>query len=243
MIGLLGATITVAATTADDAVWLVPYAASPSIPVQIRVVHGLLFVGTLEFLAIASVVAAKLIQHASLFWSGPSYRQDVVLEMVGAVSCWAIAIFLYVKKMLKRRRKALALALAVDTSVTGNYGTIESSAQQDSFDDHEAEETKTPKEFSPWTVISLTTLGALDEMCYFPALVVGNIFTPFQLCAGTLFAACLILAVVVFFLARCKPILDFLDRIPLHGTVTLFAMVLTLGVVFDMFHPDDTEQS
>jgi hypothetical protein len=242
MIGLLGATITVAATTADDAVWLVPYAASPSIPVHIRVVHGLLFVGTLEFLAIASVVAAKLIQHASLFWSGSSHRQDVVLGMVGAVSCWAIAIFLYVKKMLKRRRRKAA-ALAVDTSVTGNYGTIESSAQE-SLDHDEAEETTTShKEFSPWTVISLTTLGALDEMCYFPALLVGNIFTPFQLCAGTLFAACLILAVVVFFLARCKPILDFLDRIPLHGTVTLFAMVLTLGVIFDMLHPDETEQS
>lgn len=40
--------------------------------------------------------------------------------------------------------------------------------------------------------------------------------------------------VVTVFLAQCKPVLDFLDRIPLYGIVAVFATVLTVGVVIDV---------
>jgi hypothetical protein len=87
-----------------------------------------------------------------------------------------------------------------------------------------------------WTVISLTTLGALDEMSYFPALVVGQVVSPLDLCLGTLLAACVIVVMVTCFLQPITPLMTWLDRIPLHGIVTMFATVLTLNVLWDWWH-------
>ena len=92
---------------------------------------------------------------------------------------------------------------------------------------------------SPWAVISFTTLGALDEVSYFPTLLLGKMFTPLDLCLGTLLASCIVLLVVNLFLSQCKPILDFLDRIPLWVIVGGFATVLTVGVLVDVFSRDE----
>lgn len=64
-------------------------------------------------------------------------------------------------------------------------------------------------------------------------------FTPLDLCLGTLLASCIVLLVVNLFLSQCKPILDFLDRIPLWVIVGGFATVLTVGVLVDVFSPDE----
>jgi len=89
---------------------------------------------------------------------------------------------------------------------------------------------------SPWTVISLTTLGALDEISYFPALVVGRVFTPFDLCLGTFLAALVVLMIVTCFLQPLQPLMTWLDRIPLYGIVAMFATVLTMSVLWDWIH-------
>lgn len=86
---------------------------------------------------------------------------------------------------------------------------------------------------SPWTVIALTTLGALDEISYFPALVLGHVFTAWQLCLGTLLAAMTMLVIVICFLQPFQPIMNWLDRIPLYGIVAIFATVLTISTWWD----------
>jgi uncharacterized membrane protein YedE/YeeE len=80
----------------------------------------------------------------------------------------------------------------------------------------------------------LTFVGALDEISYFPALLVGGVFSSWQLCLGTLLAACLILVIITMFLSQCKPLIEWLDTIPLYGIVGAFAIVLTGGVVVDL---------
>ena len=61
--GLVGATLMVAATTADDAIWLVPYT-SPKLPICTRLIHGALFVATLEVLVCICVAVASGLQWA-----------------------------------------------------------------------------------------------------------------------------------------------------------------------------------
>jgi len=79
-------------------------------------------------------------------------------------------------------------------------------------------------------VVSLTILGALDEISYFPALLVGHVFSPFELCVGTLFATLIIFVIVLTFLSKFKRLVEFLDSIPLYGIVGMFAVVLTFGL-------------
>ena len=54
---------------------------------------------------------------------------------------------------------------------------------------------KVSSKASPWTVMSFTTLGALDEISYFPSSLLGKIFAPLDLILGTLFASCMVLIV------------------------------------------------
>jgi hypothetical protein len=118
---------------------------------------------------------------------------------------------------------------ATTQQVSNKYGSIHTD------DEDENEISSTP---SPLAVVSFTALGALDEVSYFPSLLLGGIFTPFDLCLGTLFAAIIVLIVVTVFLSQFKPVLDFLDRIPLYGIVAVFATVLTCDVLFDAMMND-----
>jgi hypothetical protein len=70
----------------------------------------------------------------------------------------------------------------------------------------------------------------LDEISYFPALLVGKVFSPTELCLGTAFATIIILVIVLAFLSKFKPLVDFLDGIPLYGIVGMFAIILTVGL-------------
>lgn len=250
----------VAATTADDAIWLVPYT-SPSLPVCTRVVHGALFVFTLEFLACCCVAVASGIKWTVAAPEGSSdvespsngiWSEEVILGSIGAGICWAIALILYIRKWLKRRRRAAQAILHRSTTqkTSNKYGSIDenvddeeeegSSSPEFKENEEEGEDAsdKVPSRPSPWAVISFTTLGALDEVSYFPSLILGKVFSPLDLCLGTFFAACIILIVVTLFLSQCKPLLDWLDRIPLYGIIAAFAVVLTAGVIVDTIEED-----
>jgi hypothetical protein len=234
--GLVGATLMVAATTADDAIWLVPYT-SPSLPLCTRLIHGALFIATLEVLVCICVVVASGLQWAI----SDGKNEEMLLGTIGAGFCWIIAAALYIKKWLKRWRRAAAQSefQRTTTHLTGNYGALTCEQLQDSEQSLDCEVENDDKDddriqLSPWTVVSFTFLGALDEISYFPSLVLGGLFTPLDLCMGTFFAACIVLLVVTLFLSRCRPLLDWLDDIPLYGIVASFATVLTASVVWDV---------
>ena len=252
---ILAATLMVAATTADDAIWLVPYT-SPSLPACTRLVHGALFVFTLEFLVCCCVVVASWLQWAVATTndggivessSESKWSEEVILGSIGAGICYSIALVLYIRKWLKRRRRSEGqdqLHRASTKKISNTYGTVsESQVNRDSEerelfqecdDEHDVEEDKGPTRPSPWAVISFTIIGALDEVSYFPSLLLGKVFSPLDLCVGTILAACIVLVVVTLFLSQCKPILDWLDRIPLYGIVFAFALALTTSVIFDV---------
>lgn len=254
---LAGATLMVAATTADDAIWLIPYISS-SLPLWTRITHGLIFVVTLEVLSCGCVAIAFGLQwfvdanHDSTDLESASkwkWEEKVLLGSIGAAICWIIAISLYIRKLLKRRRKAVAKAelhRASTQQASNKYGSTDGYVEENE-DDGEGQslnsldcerfdqEDMLSSQPSPWTVIAFTTLGALDEVSYFPSLILGEMFTPIELCLGTFLAACIVLAVVTLFLSQCSPILDRLDRIPLYGIVSTFAVALTAGVIIDVF--------
>lgn len=244
---IVAATLMVAATTADDAIWLVPYT-SPSLPTCTRLVHGALFVVTLEFLVCCCVVLAIWLQWAVTTTKSPSegkWDEEAILGSIGAGICYTIALLLYIRKWLRqrRRKKQVLLHRATTEKISNLYGSIDGSQEFRDRDECELQpgdaggedkgEETVPSQPSPWTVISFTMIGALDEVSYFPSLLLGKIFTPLDLCVGTFFAACIILAVVTLFLSQCKPVLDWLDRIPLYVTVFAFALALTASAILD----------
>mmetsp|Transcript_14495 Transcript_14495/g.30502 ORF Transcript_14495/g.30502 Transcript_14495/m.30502 type:complete len:263 (+) Transcript_14495:85-873(+) len=249
---LIGATLTVTLTTVDDSVWLVAYT-SPKLPLSTRIIHAALFVLTLEVLVFACVVIASFVQLAvvddqesgeeSMSRDGPN--DEILLGSIGACLCWIISGVLFVRKWLKRKRhisSQAGLLRASTQQLDNKYGSIdepdgESGKLDDassSSSDSNADQNDISNQPSPWVVASLTALGALDEVSYFPSLILGNVFTSADLCLGTFFAACIVLVVVTVFLSRCKPILDFLDSIPLYGIVATFAFILTIEVVADV---------
>ena len=231
MTRIIAATLMVAATTADDAVWLVPYVVSPHLPIQHRILHGLIFIGTLQVMVVICVLMAHTI--------GLFVTEDYILGAIGATLCWGIAIFLLVKKItkLKQRQERLASqgeALLVATASLddgSSYGSVPTNTRILAPEDEDA-----PLEevaWNPCLVVSLTIVGALDEVSYFPSLILGKVFSPVDLCLGSLLAAGLIVAIVGLFLTRCRPILEFLDRVPLYAILFVFATVLTIGAILD----------
>ncbi|CAB9512065.1 expressed unknown protein [Seminavis robusta] len=252
-VGLLGASVTVAATTLDDAVWLVPYVGSSSKwSTSARVVHAFLFLLTLLSLAVASVLVAFFITRSVTLTSSStvtdenSKRQEILMGAIAATLCWILAIFFYVKKWLKRRRRQRQeeerlIRLQDGESEGPNYDSTKGTTSSSPENQPPSEDHGDPTGLSCssiGTVISLTMLGALDELSYFPALLVGKIFTPWEICLGTLLAAIFILLIVTCCLARCKPLADCLDRIPIYTVIALFATILTLGVLFDALWDD-----
>lgn len=225
VVGLIGATLTVAATTADDAIWLIPYLRSND-----WFHASLVFVATLETLVVICVAAAQALATLLV-----QEEEEWKLSAAGAGFCWLIAIGLFIKKWLKKRKRKQQQESQREQqqgSSTPGYGTIVEGASDSERDDRSDDEIIP---FSPLTVMSLTFVGALDELSYFPALLMGGVFSASELCLGTALAAILILAVISCCLTRCQPLLDCLDQIPLYAVVALFATILTVETVLDYY--------
>jgi len=236
----------VALTTADDAVWLVRYVASPSLHLSTRIIHAILFVATLECLTIGCVIVAFFLQK--------SIGDDTyTMGIVGAAICWILALFFFVRKTIKKRRRRRS-SVAQSSTCTIEYGAINDGDRENArhVDDASSSSSSSnstqgehldeiPQEPSIWTVITLTTIGALDEISYFPGLLIGGLFSPVELCIGTFLASLLVLAVVGCFIARFKPLLKLLDKIPLYGIISAFAIVLTAGVVYDLLNENKVD--
>jgi len=192
-------------------------------------------------------------------------RQEggALLSAVGAILCWLIAAILYYKAWRKRQRRerqqaeqrrlsdaeTAAMFEPVDDMAPARskhdevveYGSIPSGGNDE--DDNDNNETPAASaaedenhHLQIWLVVSLTIVGALDEISYFPGLVVGKVFSVAELTLGTAIASLLILLIVCVALAPCRPVLDFLDRIPLFTVVALFATILTISAVWEYTH-------
>ena len=110
----------------------------------------------------------------------------------------------------------------------------ENGGSDSSNDDDETNWRQIPTSAQPYTVITLTAIGFLDEISYFPAVILGNIFDIYQLCLGTLFAAIIMLCIQAFLANQCSPLVKCLDdHVPLYGIIGIFAIVLTIHLILD----------
>jgi membrane protein implicated in regulation of membrane protease activity len=249
--GVVGATATILLTTLDDCVWLVPFvvqADTRSIAWQ----HAGIFAATLISLTTTVSIVTVILQQGfhrvvgvAPGTTSSSMDFDLIWSCVGAVLCWSLAAYFFYRSWQKKKRRqreaeerhkreeAASESLITSQNIYTSYGMA---------DDVRADEEGSPMAVSsaqPWTVISLTLLGALDEVSYFPALVVGKVFTVAELVLGTVLTVAIMLFIVVQCLSQCRPLLDLLDRIPLYAVVTAFAILLTAEVVWDVVTPND----
>ena len=247
----MAATLTVLITTLDDSVWLLPFVGSSNLSVEARMIHAAVFVGTLEALSIACCLVAIIIRKGF----AAAMNEEVLeirLELVAVIICWGLAGFFFFRKLYRRRKRQLEkeeqsrirmeskntsteVTLESFEQTTATYGTV---AQEDIEEHVESEEhwETLPTSAQPWMVVSFTAVGFLDEISYFPALVVGKVFSLWELCIGTLLAGLLMLGIQMFLSQQCKPLIEFLDnRVPLYGIITFFATVLTLNLIWDVW--------
>lgn len=186
-VGLVsGAFATIFVTTADDALWLVPFLTGSRFSLSSRMLHACCFVATLQAsvwlsygITLGFGVAIRA-QH-----TGGTIPPDEIIEMVGAALAWLIALVLAAKKLRKwlRKRRVAEVEqevplISVDSDGHGgHYGSTKLPEQQEGTNSVESNceaslqqldglspESEEVEAAMPFTVITLTTLGALDEV-------------------------------------------------------------------------------
>jgi ABC-type multidrug transport system fused ATPase/permease subunit len=255
--GTAGAACTILLTTLDDCVWLVPFV-SHTTTRRIAILHWLTFSATLIGLtSIVSVVTVLVKQwflkrssavglgHSAGKWS---ISGSQLWNVVAATLCWSLAGYFYYRSWLKRKKRqhresrlnderpataseaASAVSNLRSTEVQkSDYGAID--MQYDKSNDRSGDVATATVQ--PWTVVSLTIVGALDEVSYFPALILGGVFTATELVLGSIFTACTMIFVVRCCLSQCRPLMDLLDQIPLYAVVTCFAIVMSVEAIWE----------
>jgi hypothetical protein len=237
--GLIGATVTVLVTTLDDSVWLLPFVGTSSLNIKTRLLHAGIFTLTLLGLAFTCCLLAIALERGlSSVNKMDEETLEIKLELVAVVICWLLAGGFFLRK-LHRRRQRRQQHTDNESSTNVTYGSVpqeEPTSKQNMEAQHADDEwDRLPTSPQPWTVVTLTTVGFLDEISYFPALVIGKVFSVLELCLGTLLAALLMLVIQAYLANFCKPLIAFLDnRVPLYGIIALFATLLTLHVIWDI---------
>jgi hypothetical protein len=259
--GVAGATATILLTTLDDCVWLVPFvvqAPSRRVAGEHATVFAITLVGLTAAVCGLTVVLQKGVAAAGTHKNNNNNTNridfDLLWSCVGAALCWSLAAYFYYRAWQKkqRRQREAAERLRSDeegllAAPSGSYGTAGGTQKEGaavashvtpvpSSLDHEPQPADVAQ---PLAVMSLTVMGALDEVSYFPALIVGQVFSLAEILLGCVLAVLIMLFVVVQCLAQCRPLLDLLDRVPLYAVVSAFATLLTAEVLWDLFSKDE----
>jgi hypothetical protein len=233
---LVAASVTVFLTTLEDTLWLVPLLNPNNFILAVS--HALLYIFTFTLLSLSIGVLTLLITRSAV---DNLQNQDAVLSAAGACFCWIVAAILFYKAWQKRRRRGKIQGETQSTkdeeecltSASEAYGAATtSSGSADEVDFDVVSDTNETPKFQLWLVVTLTVIGAIDEVSYFPGLIAGGIFSVAELTLGTTIASVLILLIVCVFLAPCQPMLEFLDRIPLYFFVSIFAIILTADALW-----------
>jgi hypothetical protein len=225
--------------------------------------YGTLFVQLHSISWIRAATVNDSHSSEDIITSDTTKLYDILAGAFGATLCWTFAGYFYCKSVRKRRRKRQKQELdaVASSNASTDYTDIQSSTttplitgtshdtinlygsttEHVSLTSEAAPSCETNGNESgigmmtaqPWSVVALTITGALDEVSYFPALIVGKVFTVTELIIAACFTVGIMLLIVTQFLSKCRPLLQCLDRIPLYGIITLFAIILTIDVVWD----------
>jgi len=230
---VLAAAVMVFATTADDAVWLTPVLSEYN---SNRIGHALAFILTLQAACLLAFGLCVLFGKAMLevHWEGFSLR--LILQLIAIVLTLFLALFFFVRSHLKKTRRKREAAARALNATSANYGAVPSSTpaslqhEMSVTFEEPAEEEAGDGAFPLMNTVSCTFLGALDEIAVFPALFLSNFFSYSDLALGCLIASVAVLVCVWGCLRQVRPLLDFLDRIPLYALVLLFAIIQMLNI-------------
>ena len=257
-------------TTADDAVWLVPYLSPTRFTKCAITAHAFSFCCALQVIIWAMAVAVRMAHHGALnFYSGSDI--DRLMQHIGCAIAWIISIYSSVKAYRKYHRKArerqlyelqqttrmpandpkpgpsyTAISTGNDVEIASTdmeplqfYGSI-NEQQEDQMKNNEAAHGGTspspragPTLASVSTCVWLSLIGCLDELSYFPSLLLTKTYTVWQLSIGALIATISIVSALTLARRFCSPWLKIFDRIPLYLVTIAFAVYMTLGLVWD----------
>ena len=211
-------------TSADDALWLLPFLISPRLSRFHRCVHALIFIGAMQGIVLMSFLLSLTGKHIARHTYGLiSLDPSAELSILAALAAWLFFLFLLLRKWWKNRHRS--------ASRTRGYSVINED------EDLELGAILSPSsdavDFSPKGVLFLALVGALDELCYFPALLISGDFTPLDLSLAALLACSLVLLIITVFLSRCRRMLEWMDKVPMSAVVGVYAVSLTVQAVRD----------
>jgi len=230
---------TVILTSGDDALWLVPFIASPQRSTDRHALNMTVwFLTLLSLVGVAEVVlllGVGLGQTGFFETLGMNWPLELCLSFIGVVIAWTLVLLFFLKWSWKLYRKAQKKALKAKKKAQKSE---DAALLQEPTTDYAATEAPRDTALEPkqapaaasdvCTVISLTITGGLDEVAYFPSLLLTQVFTVWEMAMGTALAAVVLLVVLKCCLAYCTPVLELMDKIPLWVIVSIFASVMTI---------------
>ena len=128
------ATAAIFVTTADDAIWLVPFVCSGQYATLNRVVHMLVFIVALQLLCVGSYLASLGLDKAARAGIRQSAVEspELVFGIVAVALTWLLVVFLIIKRVLKMRRKAAKKAAKKAAQKADAVAVSETNIQFDS---------------------------------------------------------------------------------------------------------------
>ena len=101
---LVAATFTVFMTTADDAVWLIPYMSTKKYTISAALIHGITFCCALQIVILGCYILIYFFRDLLFDGAGQEkkyfglFTAEALLGLIAASVCWCIAIgmFIYV---------------------------------------------------------------------------------------------------------------------------------------------------
>jgi hypothetical protein len=222
-------------TTADDAVWLVPILRGEN-----KLYFAATFVFTLQVACVLTWLGCLAFSYGVVSVSSAARKDyEQTFQLIAITLTWSIALYFFVKKMLKvwrkrhQRHEATSPYSAVNATVNPNYEAVATESHSAMADcEPKADNSLGDSVYSGTCfVATMTLLGALDEIAVFPSLMLGGTFSVQELSFGCLVASLLVLFIVYFVLESCKSLLDFLDSIPLFAIVAFIATIQTIEYV------------
>ncbi|GMI15064.1 hypothetical protein TrVE_jg13958 [Triparma verrucosa] len=213
VVNIFGCYFTVFLTSADDALWLLPYLVYPSR--KARILHGLLFVGSLQAIVFLSYIISlgghKLVKKYDYIFSVDG---DALKSCLAALAAWVVFVCLLVQNI--RRRGSRGNGYEHITDVEKGEGARDDMA------------------YSPKTVFFSSFLNSADELCYFPPLLVSSKVSVAELSLGAFLACLTIIFVLSFCLARCRQWVEYNKKMSTLGVLGVLAISLTIEAVRDV---------
>lgn len=218
-LGMFSAVAIKLTSSIDDVVWLAPFMA---VSRRQQIKHAIIYVWVCFFQA----VLALAISHAgetglnALSTSNRGWSSDKILTIAAGGSLVLYGLYLAYEFCLEGRR--------IDTEELRGF-IHEKESQFSAIEEREKAYGAAwrARELSTQSLFIISFLGSLDDLTLFVPMLVGRAMSWVQLMIGTLFAATSIITVCIF-LAMCKPVAAFFQRLPLYAITLVFASFLLI---------------